>query len=121
LVALFGEPVEHTVRSDYDQHTGRYRVEFHHASFPGAEAWFAIAEAMGPAIQWQRFVLSRPGARIPPETWVGERLSGGAARLGPPDKVADGRAHYACDENRELVLVLQRDKVSAIEWLGYLD
>ena len=101
LVALFGEPLQHEIRSEHDPHTGKYRVELHHATFAGVQAFFAIAETMGPEMQWQQLVLEKPGKRIPPQTWIGRPLSEVVAQLDPPDRVADNQARYACDENNE--------------------
>ena len=121
LEALFGKPTRDEVKSELDQHSGQYEVESHHATFPTAEAWFAFAEAMGPALQWERFSLTKSGSRIAPQVWIGESLSEASSTLGSPDRTSGDRAYYDCDETRDLVFVLNSNTIVAIEWIGYLD
>jgi hypothetical protein len=121
VVRLFGKPIRHETKVDPSPHGGSYKVEYHYATFTAAEAWFALAEAQGGALLWQRFTIKEPGSRIAPQKWLGRPLSDVSSGLGAPDQVSEGRASYNCDENRSLELVLNSGRITAVEWLGYVD
>lgn len=121
LIEIFGEPRAHEIRSERDPHSGRYRVDLHHATFDGVEAFFAVTETLGPGIVWQQFKLTRPGRRVPPESWIGKELSDVVAQLGASDRGVDGKARYSCNETEEIVLTSKKGRISEVEWFGYFD